>query len=188
MNMTTITADELAQIPLEKPGAQLAAIREKKGFTREYVAGRLHLRVKVIEFLETDDYSNMPEPVFIKGYLRAYAKLLGTAPEPFLLAFNNHHSEKRPDKTLWQNRKESHKNERLMRWLTIIFSLVAICAISLWWYQKRDGQSLVTLKSNKEMAAVETQKSRVEPEIRLTDLSKMQSMFSMHTEGEQQRG
>ena len=71
-----------------KPGAQLALVRAQKGYSLEYVAGKLHLRVRIIELLETDDYQNMPEPVFVKGYLRAYAKLLDVKYQPLLDNFN----------------------------------------------------------------------------------------------------
>ena len=58
---------------IEYPGAGLARVREKLNISQEYIADKLHLRVAVIELLEADDYDNMPEPVFIEGYLRAYA-------------------------------------------------------------------------------------------------------------------
>ncbi len=74
MNMSDVSLND-------SPGAQLAALREQHGYTAEYVASKLHLRVCMIERLEADDYQDMPEPVFIKGYLRAYAHLPG-APVP----------------------------------------------------------------------------------------------------------
>ena len=66
------------------PGVQLASIRQQKGYTVEYVANKLHLRVRIIELIENSEFNLLPEPVFVKGYLRAYSKLLGISPEPFL--------------------------------------------------------------------------------------------------------
>src|ERR1700722_14689819 len=102
MNTTTIM-DAIHNGTHEKPGLQLARAREKKGYSQEYVAGKLHLRVRIIELLEADDYDQLPEAVFIKGYLRAYAKLLGFQSDPLLAIFNNvYSSEQKSEKALWQ--------------------------------------------------------------------------------------
>lgn len=175
MTMTTIM-DEINQKNQENPGMQLGSLRDKRGFTKEYVAGKLHLRVKVIELLELDDYENMPEPVFIKGYLRAYAKLLGVSPEPFLLMFNNRYTlEKKPERALFQSKRESNKGERVVRWVTAMVAIVAIAAISFWWQKNKEAQPFFS--AAKKMEAT-TEIAKAESEVRLTDLSKMQSMFS----------
>lgn len=131
---TTIAMDEVHEDNYEKPGMQLARVREKKGYSQEYVAGKLHLRVRVIELLEEDNYQQMPEPVFIKGYLRAYAKLLGIPAEPLLATFNSlHTTERKPEKALWQSKRESNKGERAVRWLTGIIAIAALVAVGIWW-------------------------------------------------------
>lgn len=172
---TTATTDETNTLSDDNPGFKLGQIREKRGFTREYVAGKLHLRVKVIELLEADDYQQMPEPVFIMGYLRAYAKLLGVSPDPFILGFNNQYAlEKKPEKALWQSRRESNKGELVVRWITGMVAVAAIIAISFWWQNSREEDPVYTEKVKE---AVKTA-SNTDAEIKLTDLSKMQSMFS----------
>lgn len=88
MTITTTTLDENIVEHDKNPGEQLASIREQKGYTVEYVANKLHLRARIIELIENNEFHLLPEPVFVKGYLRAYAKLLGTSPEPYLAIFN----------------------------------------------------------------------------------------------------
>lgn len=85
---TTTTLDENIIEQDRNPGEQLASIRQQKGYTVEYVANKLHLRARIIELIESNEFHLLPEPVFVKGYLRAYAKLLGTSPEPYLAIFN----------------------------------------------------------------------------------------------------
>lgn len=179
---TTTTTDDTNQGLQDNPGAQLARIREKKGFTKEYVAGKLHLRVRVIELLEADDYQRMPEPVFIKGYLRAYAKLLGLAPEPYLVVFNNQYSlEHKPEKALWQSRRESNKGERLVRWITGLVAVAAVVAVSFWWQNNKEAQPFFASRIAHETKTVAVTTAK-EPEVRLTDLSRMQSMFTSSNE------
>jgi Uncharacterized protein conserved in bacteria len=83
MSMTECLS-ETADAPMLYPGQQLAQAREARGLSQTDVATRLYLRVQVIDLLETDDYDRLPQFVFVQGYLRAYAKLLGLDPEPLL--------------------------------------------------------------------------------------------------------
>lgn len=187
MNMT-VTMDDSPSNTDEKPGAQLAFIREKKGFSQEYVAGKLHLRVKVIQLLEADDYQQMPEAVFIKGYFRAYAKLLGVAHESFLLTFNTQHAlEKKPEKALWQSKRESNRGELLVRWVTGLVAVSAITAVCFWWQKNKEVELSATSQQQESVDLLATSqqkkitmpasKATFEPE-KLSSLSRMQSMFS----------
>lgn len=59
------------------PGQQLKAAREAQGISRTWVAYRLQLTTSRLAALEEDDYSDMPERVYLHGYWRAYAELVG---------------------------------------------------------------------------------------------------------------
>ncbi|KTD61676.1 helix-turn-helix domain-containing protein [Legionella spiritensis] len=178
MTTNTTVTDELSQNPIENPGAHLAHIREQKGYSREYVASKLHLRVKVIELLEAGDYEQMPEPVFVKGYFRAYAKLLDVLPEPYLASFNNiFMAERKAEKiALWQSRRETNRGERLVRWVSALVAISAIVAISFWWQKSNDGKLFFSGKQAGSGVALAKQPDK-EMEVKLTDISKMQSMF-----------
>jgi cytoskeleton protein RodZ len=181
---TTVVKDEIHNGTQESPGLQLARIREKKGYSQEYVAGKLHLRVRIIELLEADDYEQMPEPVFIKGYLRAYAKLLGVPSESLLEIFNNNYStERKLEKALWQSRRESNKGEWVVRLLTSLIVVGAVVVVSFWWQKNKDNQQLISAKSVEVVA--EQSPSKLESEIRLTDLSKMQTILNPTTTAQQ---
>ena len=174
--MNTIdTTDDVENHSSVKPGAQLAKVRMERGYTSEYVAGKLHLRVRVIELIELDDYKNLPEGVFIKGYLRAYAKLLDVAPQPLLDLFNReNHADRKSEKTLWQSRRETHKAEHAVRWLTSIFAIAVLIAVAIWWQANKDNAHMFPAN----VSQVEPARNQSETEIRLTDLSKMRSLLS----------
>jgi cytoskeleton protein RodZ len=59
------------------PGHRLRAARESRHLSREDIAAQLRLDVRIIEALERDDYQALPSPVFVRGYLRNCATLLG---------------------------------------------------------------------------------------------------------------
>lgn len=172
---TTITTDEIVEHTQGRPGARLAAVRIQQGYSPEYIAGKLHLRVRLIELLEADEYHNMPEPVFIKGYIRAYAKLLSVPAEPLLDTFNEMYKvERKSEKALWQSRRETNKAEHAIRWLTGVFAIVVLAAVAIWWHTNKDNERLFPAV----VGHAENSPIKSETEIRLTDLSKMRSLLS----------
>lgn len=187
MNSTVPMDEAPADNLIENPGAQLAHIREKKGYSREYVAGKLHLRVRLIELLEEDAYDQMPEPVFVKGYLRAYAKLLGVAADPYVSSFNQTAmAERKPEKAaLWQSKKESHRGERAVRWITACIVIAAIVGVGFWWQKNSDKPLFFTAKNDEQVTSVKIVPNHLaekQVEVKLTDVSKMQSMFQLNPE------
>ncbi|MFZ1180851.1 MAG: helix-turn-helix domain-containing protein [Herbaspirillum sp.] len=68
-------AEEIGQVAL--PGAQLAAQRRARGWSVEHAASRLKFAPRQILALETDNYMALPELAVVRGFVRAYAKLLG---------------------------------------------------------------------------------------------------------------
>ncbi|MBC3916877.1 helix-turn-helix domain-containing protein [Undibacterium sp. CY18W] len=58
------------------PGAKLAAARNALGLSVEQVSAQLKMAPRQINALEKDDYALLPEAAIIRGFIRAYAKLL----------------------------------------------------------------------------------------------------------------
>ncbi|HEY5095283.1 MAG TPA: helix-turn-helix domain-containing protein [Candidatus Eremiobacteraceae bacterium] len=58
-------------------GLQLTAAREARGMTPNDVAKRLKIRAIFVDALEREDWSAVGEPVYARGFLKNYAKLLG---------------------------------------------------------------------------------------------------------------
>lgn len=69
-------------------GAKLAAARESRGMTVAEMAERLKLTPRQIEALEAEDWTGLPDPVFVRGFVRNYAKIVGVATEELLPAVN----------------------------------------------------------------------------------------------------
>lgn len=57
-------------------GARLKQAREAAGLTPEDVSARLKVPVRVIRIIESDDWSSLGAPVFVRGQLRSYARLV----------------------------------------------------------------------------------------------------------------
>lgn len=58
-------------------GERLRQAREAAGLDVVEVARRLKMPVRVVESLENEDWDRLDAPVFVRGQLRSYARLLG---------------------------------------------------------------------------------------------------------------
>ena len=59
-------------------GRRLQAIRLEKGITLGDISAETRIGVDTLQAIENEDYDRLPADVFIKGFLRAYAKAVGT--------------------------------------------------------------------------------------------------------------
>lgn len=59
------------------PGTILRDRRMERGLSLAEVSKRLHLSTDQIQALEQDQYDRLPGPVFVRGFIRKYARLLG---------------------------------------------------------------------------------------------------------------
>src|SRR5258706_9374755 len=67
----------------DAPGTLLAA-REAQSLSVADVARQLKLSVHQVEALEAGEYHRLPGPVFVRGFIRNYARLLKVDPEQWL--------------------------------------------------------------------------------------------------------
>ena len=73
----------------ELPGVRLRERRESNHLSREEVAHHLRLDAQLIKALEEDDYSRLPSPAYICGYLRSYARLLKLPEDEIVQAYSH---------------------------------------------------------------------------------------------------
>ena len=72
--------------PVASPGAGalLLAERRRQGLSLGDISRQLKLSVRQVEALERDDYGVFRGPVFVHGFIRNYAKLLGMQAGPLI--------------------------------------------------------------------------------------------------------
>src|SRR5690606_32498823 len=63
-------------------GERLRAAREAAGLSVSEVASRLKMSTRIVEALEAEDWGRIGAPVFVRGQLRSYSRLLGLPVEP----------------------------------------------------------------------------------------------------------
>ncbi len=65
-------------------GQRLRMARENAGWSLEQASKQSHMQIKVLTALESGDWSKLGAPVFVRGQLRSYARLLGVNAEALL--------------------------------------------------------------------------------------------------------
>ena len=80
---------EQEQAATELPGARLVLARERLGLSVAQVAAKLRLDVRTVSALETGEYAKVGAAVFVRGFLRRYAELVGE-PAPEIDALYTH--------------------------------------------------------------------------------------------------
>lgn len=77
------------KLPTQGSGNILAIERKKQNKTVEEIANELNLSVSQIRTIELDQTDGLPEPTYVRGYIRSYANLLGLRPEKVLENYLN---------------------------------------------------------------------------------------------------
>ena len=81
--------DARAEGETASPGGLLRRRREKRALSVAEVAKRLHLDAGIIEALEKDDYARIASPVYARGYLASYARLVEADSERIMALFDS---------------------------------------------------------------------------------------------------
>ena len=87
----------------DSAGAMLHAERRRQSFSVGDVSRHLKLSVRQVEALERDEYKSFGGPVFVHGFLRNYAKLLGLDPSQLIQAADRKLAEQRPPPAVKQH-------------------------------------------------------------------------------------
>jgi cytoskeletal protein RodZ len=69
-------------------GEGFRSAREARGLTLSDVAEQIHIRSVYLNAIETEDWSAIGAPVYVRGFIRTYARFLGLDPEAAVAAFN----------------------------------------------------------------------------------------------------
>jgi cytoskeleton protein RodZ len=79
-------------------GQRIRAAREARGLSLSDVAQQLRIRSVYLAAIEDESWSTIGAPVYIRGFLRTYARFLGIDPEEAVAAFNR--TQPQPPQTL----------------------------------------------------------------------------------------
>ena len=139
----TAPHSEAAASTAANPGETLRAAREEKGLTLSSVAQQLNLTERALTQIEAGDFSRLPGLTFARGYVRAYAKLLGLDQSRLVSEFDRHTGS---DAVASNIHSLGHIDDpsRLSRGVKRFFVFVLVLLIAaggLFWWQDHSSRS-----------------------------------------------
>lgn len=124
--------------PWVGPGAMLREARESKRMSIRAVADALHLSTDIIEGLEQERFDDLPPLTFVKGYLRAYGKLVDLPEERLMESFARlglDQSEPLPD--INASPELPGRGASAGAWILLAIVIVLAAGLGYWWYGQR---------------------------------------------------
>ncbi|MFH1509128.1 MAG: helix-turn-helix domain-containing protein [bacterium] len=119
-------------------GEFLAEARENMGLDLDEMADKVKIQEKYLYYLEIGDYEQLPADVYVKGFIRHYAKMLDLSSEKMLNLYrqekgiyDNMNKEQEPPKPMIENRVTI--TPKMFRYGIIIVGILIV--IAYFWYQ-----------------------------------------------------
>lgn len=128
----------------EMAGVMLQRERERQGLGIEDVALQLNLRPIVVTGIEEDRFDQVPIAAYRRGYVRAYARLLGMDESRVVGAYDATHGRGDMERKL-SPVHTSRPPSRVGAWIFRLFTLlviVGLIALTLLWWQSREGNEI----------------------------------------------
>ena len=116
-------------------GVMLRQTREAQGLTREALAARTRLELRVIDALEREDYNSLAASAFVKGYIRSIAKELHIDPAPVLAQYAQYVQLEEPALADFTTRSpvQITSSSTLMRGVSIALLALVVALVAVWW-------------------------------------------------------
>ncbi|MDA9109945.1 helix-turn-helix domain-containing protein, partial [Woeseiaceae bacterium] len=112
-------------------GELLAKTRLAKDLSTKDIAKELRISAAVIEMIERDDFEKIGASVFVKGYLRQYADILGLPVDQLLESYNQLNPEKSSAPIV--NKTVENISKFVLTPKLILVSVFALIALFLIW-------------------------------------------------------
>jgi cytoskeleton protein RodZ len=130
-------AEPAPPAPVLSPGTMIRDARQAQRLSVDDLAAHTKLARATVEALERDDFGALLEPVYVRGYYRKCAKVLGVDEKTLIDAYSSRVAQRAPQppaKLRLASGTELGSSSRLPMAMAVLFVIVAVivCA-SLWW-------------------------------------------------------
>jgi cytoskeletal protein RodZ len=120
------------------PGDYLSWKRQKLGLTLDDVAAKLRLTKQKLQQIEQNDFAGI-NPVFAKGYLQTYAKLLNVDVRGVIAKYNyieriENKEEYDYTNVVTRSKKQVERRRYWVRWMNAGFATLLFLMILWWWH------------------------------------------------------
>ena len=126
------------------PGARLQGARKEMNLSIEEVAARMHLSNDIVDAIEANDFNKITAPIFVKGYLRAYARIVSLNEDEMIQQYIEFYSNEDPPISSTSNlAPEISSSDRRIKIITYLVIIGSIALLAIWWWSKYQSQAPV---------------------------------------------
>ncbi len=119
------------------PGDRLQAERIELGLSIEDVATRMHLSVGILEAIEDNNFDDITAPIFVKGYLRAYARIVSFNEDEIIQQYLDYYSDEDPPINSTSNlAPEISTDDARIKWITYLVIIGLLALLAVWWWNQ----------------------------------------------------
>jgi cytoskeleton protein RodZ len=129
------------------PGEHLQAARIQMGISLDDIAKRMHLSTSIVEAIEDNHFEEIAAPIFVKGYLRAYARIVSLDEDDMIDQYIDFYSGEDPPISSTSNvASELSVADARVKWTTYIVVLIVGVSLAAWlWNREQDTEAPISL-------------------------------------------
>ena len=123
--------------PIPKPGDRLQAARISIGLTLDDVASKMHLSTAILRSLEENNFDEITAPIFVKGYLRSYARIVNLDEEEIIEQYSLCYTQGDPPISSTSNAvPEINSTDLRVKMTTWLVIILLLGLLSMWWWNR----------------------------------------------------
>jgi len=122
-------------------GKALKQGRENKNFSISRVADGLHLRPSIVTSIEDENYDLLPGDLFLKGYIRSYARLVGLDEEKMINLLDQRLSDQANEQTVKNQALIKEKRKKHSKHAVLVIVVVSIIGAAFYMWSQRLGDA-----------------------------------------------
>lgn len=115
-------------------GQTLRALREAQNLGLADIAARMRLDPRIIAAIESGDHDALPSALYVRGYVRGYARLIGTDPETLVSLYNEEAPSPPPDIVPEMSQpSQTSSDDAPVRAATLVVIVLLGVLLVAWW-------------------------------------------------------
>jgi len=120
----------------ESPGTTLSAERKKQNLTEREVADRLKITLSKLRDIESDKFESFPAKIYLRGYLKNYARLLMLSEKAIIESYEAHDGDREDEEPFTFPQENPTQSQSRKGLLALLAAAVAAIVLVFLFTQK----------------------------------------------------
>ncbi len=131
---------EIEKNEKKEPAKRLKELRESRGVSLRSIIEKTKLSPSMIEAIETGDFHRLPEPVYTRAFLKAYARALNIDSEEILAGYETYLAESQLNELVSEPSPEEKGRPSHRRLVLLIVLFVCVLSFAVFYFMHQDNR------------------------------------------------